>query len=420
MAARLLTNPQALAVVAAAPVFGLGLLTRSSPWVLPLDIAAAAGLFVLGASLARGGSVTDLSVPAFVARAVHAGLHGLFAPAFVARLIPRRVGTSTAVLRGAGLALPLILVLGLLLSSADAVFASFVRLPPEDALLHGVLLAIGAWGMAGLLRLASAKPMLAPAAPGPRLGVTEATVVLGSLVALYATFVAAQVYAASEGGRKVIDTAGLTYAEYARSGFFQLLWVAAITLAALMALRGAVDLSDTAVRRRLLTLAELAVMLTLAIVAVAIRRLLLYEDVFGLTMLRLYSTVFAVWVGAVFVLLGCSLAGLGRGRQWLAPAAVAVGLGVVLALNVVNPEAAVVRHNVDHALETGRFDPAYLGELSDDAVPALADALPRLPPDARAAVVEVICTGPRRAAGGFWAYNASVDAAIEARNRTCP
>src|SRR5205085_4277547 len=101
-----------------------------------------------------------------------------------------------------------------------------------------------------------------------------------------------------------------TYAEYARTGFFQLLAVAAITLAVLLGLRAATDLSAPADRRRFTILALSATSLTVVIVVVAIARLGLYEDAFGLTMLRLYSKVFAVWIGVVFLLLGVDLAGL--------------------------------------------------------------------------------------------------------------
>ena len=418
-------NAQARAVAATAVVFGLFLAMRSSPWLLPFDILAIGGLLVLAASLASGGSLLDLTIPAAVARAVHATVHGLAAPAFLAapmaggRLTSRRV---MGVMRGLALAVPLLVVLGVLLASADAVFAGFFN--GWDALTpieHGVLLVIGAWGMAGLLRLASAGP---PAPPGQvryRLGRTESTIVLGSLVALFAAFAVAQVVAASEGGRHVIETAGLTYAEYARTGFFQLLAVAAITLGALLGLRAAVDLSEAGDRRRFTLLAGAAVALTLVIVAVALARLNLYQDAFGLTMLRLYSTVFAVWIGVVFVLLGVDLAGVGRARRWLPSAAVAAGLVSLLALNVVNPEALVVRHNVSFAERTGRFDPDYLTDLSDDAVPALVDALPRLGPDARRTVLVRVCEmgSAGQATRPWWAFNGSRDAAVEARQSVC-
>jgi hypothetical protein len=320
------------------------------------------------------------------------------------------------------LAAPVLVVLGVLLASADAVFAGFFSgwnlLTPIQ---HGVLLVVGAWGMAGLLRLASASPAPTLGRLAYRLGRTEATIVLGSVVILFAAFAVAQGVAASEGGRHVIETSGLTYAEYARTGFFQLLAVAAITLAVLLGLRAATDLSDPADRHRFTVLAETAVSLTLVIVVVAVVRLGLYEDAFGLTMLRLYSKVFAVWIGFVFVLLAVHLVGWGRGRAWLPSAAVAAGLVALFALNLANPEAVVVRHNVAFAERSGRFDPDYLAALSDDAVPALVAALPRLAPDARQVVLAQVCTmGSAGRTDRSWSsYNTARDAAIEARRSVC-
>ena len=416
------TNPQARALLGAAVAFGACLALRTSPWLVPLDILAVGGLLVLAASLARGGTMLDLTIPAFVTRGLHALAHGLAAPGFLVGAVDRhreRPGTALSVLRGLALAIPLLVVLGLLLASADAVFAGFFGgWSPEAAVQHAVLLTVGAWGMAGLLRVASASPPPAPARLPFRLGRVEATIVLGSLVALFAAFATAQLIALSGGGRHVLETAGLTYAEYARTGFFQLIAVSAITLGALLGLHALTDLDDMATRRRVVALAEAAVALTLVVVFVALRRLSLYEEAFGLTMLRLYSQVFAVWLGVVFVLLAGALAGAGKGRSWLPGAAGAIGLAALLALNVANPEAIVVRHNVDFAASSGRFDPGYLAQLSDDAVPALVEALPRLDPGARAQVLESVC-GTRPQARGWWAYNGGLDGAVEARNRAC-
>jgi len=147
---------QATALVAGAAVFGVLLSLRSSPWLLPLDVVATAGLLVLGASLAGGGSLFDLPVPNLAVRAVHALAHGLAAPAYVVAAVERR--RPAAILRGVAIAVPLLVVLGLLLGSADAVFAGFFRfLSPQTVIAHAVLLMIGAWGMAGLLRLAAAE-----------------------------------------------------------------------------------------------------------------------------------------------------------------------------------------------------------------------------------------------------------------------
>jgi hypothetical protein len=309
----------------------------------------------------------------------------------------------------------------LLLSSADAVFASFFRLSldPDSIAEHAIALVFGGWVMAGLLRLCSAAPLGEVTSPKLRLGRAEILTVLVCLDALYAAFAAAQLVALSSGGRKVIETAGLTYADYARNGFFQLLAVAGLTLAVLLALvtmsRGT---GSAPSRRAFVLLSEVAVALTLVIVVVALRRLWLYEQAFGLTMLRLYSSLLAAWIGAAFVLLGILMAGVGERRSWFVPAVAGLGLAGVLALNVVNPEALVVSHNVAHAERTGGFDTGYATRLSADAVPTLVAALPRLDEDARGRLLSELCA-PRPRPGGWLSYNGGVDAAVEARNRVC-
>ncbi|HEY3239117.1 MAG TPA: DUF4153 domain-containing protein, partial [Acidimicrobiia bacterium] len=218
---------QARAVIGAAPVFGVFLALRTSPWLLPLDVLAAGGLLAVGASLARGGSLLDLPLLGLAARGVHAGLHGLAAPAFVwqglGELRSRLGGDRPAgggpgspplweaTLRGIALALPLLVVMGALLASADVVFAHLFDWVPDvgDLYVHVVLIGFGAWGMAGLLRLAAATP-LKPVPPGfPVVGSVEMTVVLGSLVALFTAFAATQVVGLAGGGRHVVETAGL-------------------------------------------------------------------------------------------------------------------------------------------------------------------------------------------------------------------
>ena len=415
-----LDNPQARALAAAAAVFGVFLTLRASQWLLPLDVVACAGLLVLAASLAGDGSVLDLPFPDLAVRAGHALAHGLAAPAYLAA--PAAGRRPSALLRGIALAVPLLAVLGLLLASADAVFAGFFDWwSPVTLLAHAALVAVGAWGMGGLLRLSSADPP--PPTPPllrAKVGAVEATVVLGSLVALFIAFAAAQLVALAGGADHVLRTAGLTYAEYARSGFFQLLAVAAITLVALLGLRGATAPGTEAERRRLTVLAEAVVALTLVIVGVALRRLALYEHAFGLTMLRLYSSCFAAWIGVVMVLVACAIAGAGRRRAWLAAAAAGTGLTLLLSLNVVNPEAVVARHNLARATSTQRVDPGYLGALSDDAVPALVAGLDRLPEPARSQVLAAVCGGDEPPFSGWWATNTARRRAVEARRRVCP
>ena len=419
------TNRRAWPVLALAPVFGLWLGVRSSPWLLPLDVMAAAGLLALGSSLCRRGDPTDLSIPNLCGRALHSLAHGVLAPGFLLALRrdrPARVtAPGRAVIRGGLLAAPVILLLGLLLGSADPLFASFFRLPlgAGDAAAHALFLAMGALGAATLLRMASAAPFVMPGRLHRPLGPVEATTVLAALVALFAAFTATQLLAVVRGAAYVTRTAGLSYADYARSGFFQLLAVAAVTLAVLVAVRATAKRGSAADRRRFVVLAEVAVLLTLVIVAGAVRRLWLYEQAYGLTMLRLCSLLFALWIGGVFLLLAAGLAGIGRRRAWLAPAALTLALVGLLLVNAANPEAVVVRRNVERFGAAPDFDAYYLVGLSDDAVPELVRSLPSLDPQAAELVRGVICLPTGVTKEGLWSYNASRQAAQRARLSAC-
>lgn len=387
-----LANPQARALAALAPLFGMWLALRTSPWLLGPDILAAGGLLLVAASHARGASVLDLTLPRAGVRAAVAAIHGLAAPGFVLQPLAKRRhlgGRFAAVGRGVLLAIPVVVVIGVLLGSADPFFAAVFNVPDDvpSLLGHVVLFVGGAWAMAGLLRVASARSVPEPPTVAARLGATEAIVVLGALVGLFVVFAGAQVIAVSHGARGVLETAGLTYAEYARSGYFQLLAVAGLTLLTLLGLRAVTAEAPRRQARALEILAEVAVVLTLVVLASAVRRLALYESVFGLTMLRLYSVVFAGWLALVLALAGLSIAGLWKGRRWFLSAAAGAGLVVLMTLNAVNPEALVVSRNLDRARSGRPVDVEYLVALadeSDDAVPVLAAGLDALGPADRA------------------------------------
>jgi hypothetical protein len=421
-----MVNRRALPLVLATVPFAVFFAVRTAPGLLTLDLLAGASLLVLAASYAQEGDPTDLTVPGLVARGAHGLAHLAAAPAFALRRPPGGEGRDDrsgppipALARGALLAAPVVVVIGLLLGSADPVFASFFRMPadPGDLAGHVLLSGVGAWVVVGLARAASAPFKSIGTAPH-RLGFVEAVTVLASLVVLYAAFAVAQVVALTGGAEHVVRTAGLTYAEYARSGFFQLIAVATITLGVLLALRATADLSSPSRQRWFLVLAEGAVALTVVIVAVALRRLHLYEQAYGLTLLRLFSAAFALWVGAVFVVLACVLAGVGRARSWLVPAAVALAAAGLLLLNGANPDAVVVNRNVARFERSGRIDTSYVSSLSDDAVPALVAALPRLDPASREVVRDRLCAGPVRPSDVL-SYNRSKVEAEQVRRRLC-
>jgi hypothetical protein len=410
-----LRNRQSYVLVAAAPLFGMWLVVRGSAWLFPLNAVAACGLVVLGASLSAGGSIFDLSITRVIARALQAVTQGLLAPAFV--LSGRREKRKVAgVVRGLLIAFPVLLVLGVLLASADAVFASFVRFDVANVIAHVVLLAFGALATAALFRLASVSYVQTPEVRGPVLGTSEWTVVLVALNALLGAFAVARIIALSEGGRRVITSAGLTYAEYARTGFFQLLFAAVLAVGVIAALRATAERRTPAAEVRFTVLSMGVVVLTLALVVSAFHRLVLYESAFGLTMLRLYAQTAIVFVGLVLVMLGATILGVGQGvgekdGVWVWSAAGIAAVVMLFGMNVLNPEAFVAAHNITHQARTGQSDTSYLSELGDDAVPVVVE---------HKELHGYLCTVSEKEPFTGWAsYNASHARADRIRSQVC-
>ena len=144
-----------------------------------------------------------------------------------------------------------------------------------------------------------------------------------------------------------------------------------------------------------------------------------FASVYGLSMLRLYCLVFAGWIALVYGALGLALTRLGERRQWFPAAIVVTGIAGLLALNVASPEALVVRYNVAATDQTQRLDPDYLVTLSADAMPALADTLPRMDVRERQIVRARLCGGRSFTTPGWTGFNWSNLAADEARLRGC-
>lgn len=172
---------------------------------------------------------------------------------------------------------------------------------------------------------------------------------------------------------ELLEGTGLSYAEYARQGFWQLLLVTGLVLAVIAVAVRYAPLAGARDRALVRVSLGLLCALTLVIVAVALRRLYLYEEAYGYTRLRVWVHAFELWMGVVIVLIAA--AGIRWKATWLPRAVAASGAGGLLALGLFNPDGFIAARNVDHASYPVRADLSYLSGLSADAVPAL-DRLP--------------------------------------------
>lgn len=293
-----------------------------------------------------------------------------------------RGGASWSALRALVLTAPIVLVFVVLLSRADPVFASLFALPeldPERIITHVLVTGAFAWWSAGWMRgaLLGASWRAAPPAHFPiRLGMAEVSTSLGAVVVLFAIFVALQLRWLFGGAEVVLATTGLTVAEYARRGFFELVAVTLLVLPLILTTHALA--ADDAVARRHRHLAFALVTLLAAIIASALLRLRLYMAHFGLTTDRLYATVLVAWLGVVLVALALTVL-RGRSRPFAA-ATVLSGFATLLALNAMNPELVVARVNLGRTPGPTGIDYAYLARLSGDAAPIVVRALVAEPP----------------------------------------
>ncbi len=200
---------------------------------------------------------------------------------------------------------------------------------------------------------------------------------------LFLTFVIVQFRYLFGGAGLVESTLGVTYAEYAREGFFQLVTVACLVLPFLLFLDWLRDHDRAPMTFRFLALVMIG--LLSVIMASAFYRMRLYRVEFGLTELRFYTMVFMFWLAAVLVWFALTVLRGDRGR-FVSGALVAAGL-VVFGLHLANPDAWIIRANARNAANAGRaFDSAYASSLSADSLPALVAVLPQLSAETQAEI----------------------------------
>jgi hypothetical protein len=270
-------------------------------------------------------------------------------------------------------------VFGALFATADVAFRHAVSGLIPDLSVGPLLLRILVFGCiatvvltGGFLALAPPRFNRPPAASP--VGRTPWIIPIAALDLLFLGFVAVQadVLLASDKDRLLRST-GLSYAEYARQGFWQLLIVTGLVLVVMAVAVRYASVEKRADRVTVRTLLGLLCALTLVVVAVALRRLYLYEEAYGWTRLRLWVHVFELWMGLVIVLV--AIAGIRLKAAWLPRAIATSGAVGLLALGLFNPDGFIATRNVDHFRHTGSADLTYLSGLSADAVPAL-DHLP--------------------------------------------
>ncbi len=273
------------------------------------------------------------------------------------------------IIAGIALCIPLLAVVVALLSSADVQFntwlarigADFRELDPAGALWRFVRMLFFALVLFSIFySLARPKTAMKRQFRAPEFPVSAAATVLMLMNLLYALFflvvvIGIQSAAPGPGG----------YAQYARTGFFQLVAVAAINLSAVMT--AAYFHPENRLRR---VLSGVLCVQTVLLLAVAVWRMCLYIGAYGLSFLRLLTFYFMAVIGCAIVL--CIRKDIRPGSK-VFPALAAFSLALWVGFSVTDTSRIIAVYNVDAYLD-GRsetVDVTYLGSLSPSVVPQL-------------------------------------------------
>jgi hypothetical protein len=318
---------------------------------------------------------------------------------------------TVAVVRGLVITVPILGLFAVLLGSADAVFANYLSgldwiftLNVDEAIGRIFVTGIFSWFAVGAITYGVARDWRAVDAESPdaaakqddeppseggttdlpdtpkkrhvpkifRLSMIEGGMLLGSVNLLFGVFVLVQ-FVYLFGGLQNIGVDGLSYAEYARRGFFELVTVAVLTMALILWADRFIIREGKQENTLFRTLSIVVIALVGVMLLSAARRMMLYTDEFGLTKLRLWTSLFMGWLAVLFVVL---VAGLFRLRTNIFSfGLVVVAIGFFVTLNLMNADARIAAHNINRALEGGEdLDHCYFTDLSADAVPVIVQA----------------------------------------------
>ncbi len=291
-----------------------------------------------------------------------------------------KISSASSIIRGLMIALPIAGVLLALFSRADPALGSFLNniFNPLSLMQGGwftiilmILFVAGFFAAAFSFIVRKGQSFAYSHQDKTIIGQTESQIVLtviNGVFLLYLLFQSVYLF----GGQAYLESSAITYADYARSGFNELIWTALIAVGVLWLTKP--HLASQGLKSWQARLGSSLIILVLVVLASAINRLWLYEQAYGFTVTRLLAYAFAAWLCSVLIIIFMQIV-----KQLPAiivgPSLISSTVVIVIALNLLNPEAFIAQQNIQRYHQTGKIDLVHLASLSADATPALIPLL---------------------------------------------
>lgn len=287
----------------------------------------------------------------------------------------REEGQAKKIVWGLVIAFPILLVFAGLLASADPIFADWLKSLNIWESIWRVFrtLMMTLFVSAFFYLLASDKNHLREkVAKVFKLEAVTVGVVLALVNALFALFVYIQIKYLFGGTTFVLGN-GITIAEYARSGFFELVRV--LILAAILIIGTHRSFAHHGSHWVINSLQALFIAQIGVVAASALYRMGIYQDTYGFTTLRLYVEWFIYAVMGALVFSGIALITKMQFRRFFQSMVAAIVVVAAL-VSLINVDVVIARENIGRFKEGKPLDMNYLSSLSRDAAPAVTTLFP--------------------------------------------
>ena len=156
----------------------------------------------------------------------------------------------------------------------------------------------------------------------------------------------------------------INYAEYARSGFFQLMFISLINVVIILMSKKS---KDTKYNRNM---SLVMIGLTLVIIASSFMRMYLYESAYGYTVLRL--SVYVILITEVILFIPTIMYILNKKIDILKCYVVIITI-VYTFINLFSIDKIITENNINRYYETGKLDIYYLENFYADNIPQLME-----------------------------------------------
>jgi len=184
---------------------------------------------------------------------------------------------------------------------------------------------------------------------------------------IYAVFSAIQ-FAYLFGGSSFVLPSSYTYAEYARRGFFELVIVSIINFGILLFGIVFVKKDNKRIFTAIRAFLTLLVAFTFVLLSSAFYRMLVYEQAYGFTYLRVFVQAFMIMLFFLFIV---NIIYIWYPKLPIIKSYFIISLAVYIILNFANVDVIIAKNNINRYFETGQIDMVYLKGLSYDAAPEM-------------------------------------------------